>query len=157
GLGLEEIVKSVTLGYASLEHCPSSLHEDVLTMLVEAGTRWDPTLAIMGGHTLMFRQEPERLADIKLRTFTPEASIRAAKTGGLFGNMPANTLKLGWDERLANLRTAHRRGLKLQAGTDSLMTGTFFGASLHWELEHFAEAGLPPLEVLRLATIGAAA
>lgn len=37
------------------------------------------------------------------------------------------------------------------------MTGTFFGASLHWELEHFAEAGLTPLEVLRLATEGAAA
>src|SRR5262249_19019643 len=63
----------------------------------------------------------------------------------------------GWEERLGNLKKANARGLKLQAGTDCLMTGTFFGASLHWELEHFAEAGLTPLEILRLATAGAAA
>jgi imidazolonepropionase-like amidohydrolase len=157
GLGLEEIVKSVTLGYASLEHCPNSLYEDVRNMLAEAGTRWDPTLAIMGGHTLLFRQEPERLNDAKLRAFNSEASIRAAKGGGLFGNMPNEMLKTGWEERLGNLKAAHRRGIKIQAGTDSLMTGTFFGASLHWELEHFVEAGLTPLEVLHLATEGAAA
>jgi imidazolonepropionase-like amidohydrolase/Tol biopolymer transport system component len=157
GLGLEEIVKSVTLGYASLEHCPNSLYEDVRTMLAEAGTRWDPTLAIMGGHTLLFRQEPERLNDAKLRAFNSESSIRAAKGGGLFGNMPNDMLRTGWEERLGNLKAAHRQGIKVQVGTDSLMTGTFFGASLHWELEHFVEAGLTPLEVLRLATEGAAA
>ncbi len=36
------------------------------------------------------------------------------------------------------------------------MTGTFFGPSLHWELEHFVEAGLSPLEVIRMATADAA-
>jgi imidazolonepropionase-like amidohydrolase/Tol biopolymer transport system component len=157
GLGLEEIVKSVTLGYLSLEHDPSSLYEDVRTMLAKAGTRWDPTLAIMGGHTLLLRREPERLNDAKLRAFTPEASLRAAKGGGLFRNLPGEILNARWQERLANLRAAHRGGIALQAGTDSLMTGTFFGASLHWELEHFVESGLTPLEVLRLATAGAAA
>jgi imidazolonepropionase-like amidohydrolase len=102
------------------------------------------------------RQEPERLDDAKLRAFTPEVSISGARRGGLFGAMPSEMLKSGWQERLANLRAAHRHGIKVQAGTDSLMTGTFFGASLHWELEHFVEAGLTPLEVLRLATLGAA-
>lgn len=88
GLGLEEIVKSVTLGYTSLEHCPSSLYEDVRTMLAESGTRWDPTLAIMGGHTLLLRREPERLDDAKLRTFTPEPSIRAAKGAACLAACP---------------------------------------------------------------------
>jgi imidazolonepropionase-like amidohydrolase len=37
------------------------------------------------------------------------------------------------------------------------MTGTFFGQSLHWELEHLVEAGLKPLEALRVATAEAAA
>ncbi len=37
------------------------------------------------------------------------------------------------------------------------MPGIFYGSSLHWELEHFVEAGLPPLEVLRIATQEAAA
>jgi imidazolonepropionase-like amidohydrolase len=36
------------------------------------------------------------------------------------------------------------------------MIGTFFGASLHWELEHLVEAGLKPLDVLRIATKEAA-
>ncbi|MCH7532337.1 MAG: amidohydrolase family protein [Gemmatimonadetes bacterium] len=31
------------------------------------------------------------------------------------------------------------------------------GASLHWELEFFVQAGIPPLEVLRIATQEAAA
>jgi adenine deaminase len=36
------------------------------------------------------------------------------------------------------------------------VAGIFFGPSLHWELEYLAEAGLPTIEVLRLATEGAA-
>lgn len=157
GLSLEEIVKSVVLGFTSLEHGPNSLYEDVRSMLAQAGTRSDPTLSIMGGHTLLMRREPERLEDAKLRTFTPESAIRAAKSGGLFGRMPADTMNARWQNRLATLRMAHRHGIRLNLGTDSLMPGTFFGASLHWELEHFVESGLSPLEVLRLATLEAAA
>jgi imidazolonepropionase-like amidohydrolase len=48
---------------------------------------------------------------------------------------------------------AHRRGVKLHAGTDF---GCFYGAPLHWELEFLVEAGLSPLEVLRIATQDAA-
>ncbi len=36
------------------------------------------------------------------------------------------------------------------------MTGTFFGPSLHWELEHFVEAGFSPIEAIRMATADAA-
>jgi imidazolonepropionase-like amidohydrolase/Tol biopolymer transport system component len=150
GLSLEEIVKSVTLGYASLEHCPLSLNEDVKLMLAAAGTRCDPTLAILGGHGNLLRREPARLDDAKLRAFFTESFIRASGGGG-FPGMGAN-----WPARLAELRDAHRAGVRLHAGTDSLMTGTFFGQSLHWELEHLAEAGLTPLEVLRIATEEAA-
>ena len=50
------------------------------------------------------------------------------------------------------------RGVKLLAGTDASWGGAmpFFGVSLHWELEHLVEAGLPPLDVLRIATQHAA-
>jgi imidazolonepropionase-like amidohydrolase/Tol biopolymer transport system component len=149
GLGVEEIVKSVTLGYASLEHCPPmGLNEDVRLMLAAAGTRCDPTLAILGGHSNLLRREPERLDDPKLRAFFSESFIRAARGGGFPG--------MGGG-RFVDLGPAHRAGIKLHAGTDSLMVGTFFGASLHWELEHLVEAGLKPLDVLRLATEEAAA
>jgi Tol biopolymer transport system component/imidazolonepropionase-like amidohydrolase len=151
GLGLEEIVKSVTLGYTSLEHCPMSLNDDVQQLLIAAGTRCDPTLAILGGHSTLLRRDPKRLDDPKLRAFFSEPSIRAARSGGFPGFADA------WPGRLAVLRAGYRAGIKLHAGTDSLMTGTFFGASLHWELEHLAEAGLKPIEVIRLATQDAAA
>jgi imidazolonepropionase-like amidohydrolase len=58
--------------------------------------------------------------------------------------------------RFVDLGATRRAGVKLHAGTDSLMTGTFFGQSLHWELEHLVEAGLKPLDVLRMATEEAA-
>ena len=156
GLSTEEIVKSVTLGYAVLEHGPGNIADDLLQLLARAGTRWDPTLAIMGGHGLLLRDEPERLDDARFQTFVPEKSIREARGGGLFGRMPDSVLRANWKTRLARVRAAGARGVKLQAGTDSLMTGTFFGPSLHWELEHFVEAGFSPIEAIRMATADAA-
>jgi imidazolonepropionase-like amidohydrolase/Tol biopolymer transport system component len=156
GLSTEEIVKSVTLGYAVLEHGPSAMAEDLLQLLAAAGTRWDPTLAVMGGHQVLIRDEPQRLDDAYFRSFVPTQSIEEAKAGGLFGRMPEGMLRAAWRDRLARIRAARDRGVRLHAGTDALMTGTFFGPSLHWELEHFVEAGLPPLEVIRMATADAA-
>jgi imidazolonepropionase-like amidohydrolase len=66
-------------------------------------------------------------------------------------------LRGSWVERLAGIRAAHRRGVKLLAGTDAGNPGIFVGLSLHWELEHFVQADIPPLEVLRIATQEAAA
>ena len=50
GTSAEEITKGVTLGYATLEHSnlTNRLYDDVLQMLGAAGTRWVPTLALMG-------------------------------------------------------------------------------------------------------------
>lgn len=58
---------------------------------------------------------------------------------------------------LARVGEAHRRGVKLNAGTDPPNPECFFGPSLHWELARFVQAGLTPLEALRMATEEAAA
>jgi hypothetical protein len=128
-----------------------SLNDDLRQLLVATRTRCDPTLAILGGHSNLLRREPKRLDDPKLHSFFSESFIRGARGGGFPGTGAA------WQGRLTEISAAYRGGLKLHAGTDALMTGTFFGASLHWELEHLAEAGLKPIEVLRLATEEAAA
>jgi len=47
--------------------------------------------------------------------------------------------------------------VQLLAGTDAPCQECFSGASLHWELARFVEAGLAPGEVLRIATRDAAA
>ncbi|MFB3111485.1 MAG: amidohydrolase family protein, partial [Gemmatimonadales bacterium] len=159
GTDIEEITKSVTLGYLTLEHTPSPPpYDDVLKMFAAAGTRWVPTLAIYGGNALLLREEPERLEDAKLRAFTPERGILDAKRGGIWNPLGDNELRGQWRWELAAIHAAHRRGVKLQVGSDAnyLGTGVLLGASLHWELEYFVQAGIPPLEVLRIATQQAA-
>ena len=161
GLSVEEITKSVTLGYAGVEHTnlADRFYDDVLQMLALAGTRWDPTLAVMGGAALLLRDEPERLADLKLQAFTPASCIHFAQTESYMRAIDTRALRGSWVEQLTAIRTAHRRGVRLQVGTDpepgSLQC--FYGSSLHWELEFFVQAGLTPLEVLRIATQEAAA
>ena len=46
----------------------------------------------------------------------------------------------------------HKGGVTLVAGTDKAIPGH----SLHRELEFYVEAGLTPMEVIQLATLGAA-
>ena len=89
------------------------------------------------------------MEDAKFRAFAPEWC-----SFGEYSAIDTNSLR-GWQvESLASLRAAHRGGVKLQAGTDAQWCD--YGFSLLWELEHFVEAGLPPVEVLRIATQQAA-
>lgn len=152
--GVEEIVKSVTLGYSSLEHTltPSRPYSDVLQLLAAAGTYWNPTLSVRGGNALLLRDHPERLSDPKLQAFADPDELRSARMGFGFRGVGTQELRGRWVEQLASIREAHERGVKLLAGTDN----GFFGASLHWELEYLTQAGIPPLEVLRIATQQAA-
>ncbi len=152
---LELTTKSVTLGYASLEHTPTRdrLYGDVLQMLALAGTRWDVTLTVRSGNALLLRDEPERLADAKFRAFTPEWTIRWSQANRDMERAGDRGLRGYRVAQLASIGAAHRRGVKLLAGTDpTLANGVFTGSSLHWELEHLVQAGIPPLDVLRIAT-----
>ena len=129
----------------------SGQHDDVLQMLAAVGTRVVPTLTIQGGNSLLLRDEPERLADAKLRTFTPEWWLR--RSCGPH-SIDTTTLRGMWVQWLGSTRKAHGRGVKLQVGTDAEngVPTRFHASSLHWELEHFVRAGLAPFEVLRIAT-----
>ncbi len=49
------------------------------------------------------------------------------------------------------VRALHEAGIRLVAGTDAMP-----GFALHSELELYARAGIPPMQVLRIATLGAA-
>ena len=53
---------------------------------------------------------------------------------------------------LAELKRAYHSGVPLLAGTDSLNPEDNYGQALHEELQNFVRAGIPPIEVLRIAT-----
>ncbi len=158
GMSVNEITRSVTHGFASIEHTvfPTRIYEDVIRMLAASETRWDPTLAVVGGDSQLLRKDPARLSDPKLLAVTPPWAIETAKSAGYEKDMSDDTLNKAWTDQLASLREAHARGVKLAIGTDAPNPACFYGASLHWELEFFAAAGIPPIDVLRIATADAA-
>ena len=93
--------------------------------------------------------------------FRSEAARRAGQGGGGPNALGTATqsrpdLLEVFAPRFARLQGARRLGVPTTGGTDSLMGGVFFGLSLHWELAQFADAGYPPIEVLRMATMGGA-
>jgi len=60
------------------------------------------------------------------------------------------------EKSLQLVQAMHRARVPLLAGTDSLDAFVLPGLSLHQELELLVQAGLPPLEALRTATLNAA-
>ncbi len=156
GITPEEVTKSVTLGYADVFHARDPLYDDVLGMLAAAGTRWH-SLTLGVRTTLLLRDEPERLADEKLRAFNSEGRIRYGLATDPARVLSDTALRGRWVELLTTIRAAHRRGVRLLISTDAPIGELFHGSSLHWELEYFVQAGLAPLEVLRIATQEAAA
>jgi len=157
GISHEEIIKGITLGFFSLEHAPSSPNfDDVVQLLAAAGTRWDPTLAVMDGNSLLLRDEPEKLGDSKFKAYTPSSYIDFANSAGYNKALGIDTLRGNFSALLASVGNAHKLGVNLLVGTDAPNPEVFYGSSLHWELQRFVEAGLSPLEVLRLATETAA-
>ncbi len=163
GATLEEVVNAVTLGYTVIEHTTFLIpvHDDVLQLLAAAGTRWDPTLGMPGGAVgtaRLLRLQPERLEDPKLLAFTLPRAVAMAPY--LYPWVRASDLEHIWRVKLANVGEAHRRGIQLLIGTDVYVAGegdqAFVGSALHWEMEHFVEAEISPLEVLSIATRAAA-
>ena len=133
GNSVELSVKGVTQGYAGLTHW-RPFHDDLLQMFAVAGTRWEPTLR--AGTEVFFRRDPERFR---------KAWFRIPQMGDI---------ELGgrWAEQLRTVRMAYLRGIPLTPGTDNEDQGL----PLQWELEFYAEAGIPPIDILRFATKEAA-
>jgi Tol biopolymer transport system component/imidazolonepropionase-like amidohydrolase len=163
GLSVEEITRRVLWGSASVEHSGAifTTYEDGHRLLAAAGTRADLTLSV-GGGTLMRASDPEWLKNWRVLEYVPENTRRPGQgTGGPFAlgraDQPRDELLGLFKPRFDKIMAARERGVRFAGGTDALMGGVYFGLSLHWELAQFADAGLNPVEVLRMATEGAAA
>jgi imidazolonepropionase-like amidohydrolase len=151
GTTVKEVTMGVILGYATLEHAGFRYYDDVLQMLAEAGARWDPTVGNDIGDQLLLEAEPERVEREDFRAFVPASRVQRELAMG-DTTWKARTYPTIYAEQIASIGAAYLRGVGLLAGTDNPEHLAFAGVSLHWELEHLARAGIPPLEVLRIAT-----
>jgi Tol biopolymer transport system component/imidazolonepropionase-like amidohydrolase len=150
GLSGEQIIRSVILGFSTLEHNGPS-NDDIRKLLAASSVRIDPTLTIFMGARIPLAGDAPAL-DAKFRAYVPEGSLRAARPGGSISEAEW----AGWRETLARISREYRAGVKLLDGTDALMTGVFFGPSLHYSLQYLNSADVTTADVLRIATVGAA-
>jgi imidazolonepropionase-like amidohydrolase len=150
GLSGEQITRSVILGFSTLEHNGPS-NDDLRKMLAASGVKVDPTLTVFMGSRIPLAGDAPAV-DTKFRTYVPEGSLRAARPGGTISDAEW----AAWRETLARVSREYRAGVKLLDGTDALMTGVFFGPSLHYSLQYLNAADVSTADLLRMATIDAA-
>jgi hypothetical protein len=111
----------------------------------------DPTVSVFEG---MFASRKGEVSPVyaAINDRLPPQLRRGALTGGL-------PVPDGMDQRYRDsfqkmldlVGLMYREGITIVAGTDDLP-----GFTLHRELENYVRAGIPPAEVLRIATLGAA-
>ncbi len=151
GLSGEEITRSVILGFETLEH-HGPTNDDIVKMLAAAGVKSDPTIDLFAGVQVALAGNPPPAVDAKFRKYVPEQSIADAHPGGTLSQFQL----AAWKGTLSEIQRMYRGGVKMLDGTDALMTGAFFGPTVHYELRFLNQADIPAAEVLRLATLGAA-
>jgi Tol biopolymer transport system component/imidazolonepropionase-like amidohydrolase len=156
GLSPEEVTRHIILGFSSLEHSSSVAYEDILELAAAAGTSIDPTLNV-GNGALMRANEPDWESSWRVQEFVPEEARRTGGSGRGGGpGVTVEQLRARAKPQFDRLVRARQSGVNFLGGTDSLMGGVYFGLSLHWEIAQFVDAGFTPIDVLRMATQGAA-
>jgi len=122
------------------------------------GTWQVPTLATTYGRT--FIDDLSRREDPRLRYIPKDQREGWKPENDFFARFRTPEYvawqKRYWAETLKVVGAMHRAGVPILAGTDLSLAYVYPGFSLHDELAFLVEAGLPPLEALKAATIGPA-
>src|SRR5882762_10741792 len=104
---------------------------------------------------LRFLEEP-LIADTTPPWFLTELRVEAARTLTDAEKKDLERSATGFDEMKRNVKKLLDAGVLLAAGTDAPYPGVFQGEALHHELELLVDAGMTPLEAIRMATFNAA-
>lgn len=127
---------------------------DFIALLRARGTVVDPTLVAFEGLFLDLPKmpAPTYAAVLHRLPISWQRGIRAGG-GGLKASDGGAVLRnrLAFDRMVALVGDLHRQGVTIVAGTDAAA-----GLSYARELELYVQAGIPPQEVLRIATVNAA-
>ena len=126
--------------------------EEMVTALVEHGVTIDPTLISL--HTKFWGDDP-RYLDHPYQSVTPPSILAMWRRGSFTSDWTRadyTGARAAWPKMLAFVKLLHDRGVLLTTGSDIPNPWVIPGISLHEELRLLAAAGIPKLEVLRIAT-----
>ena len=117
--------EAVKAGVHSLEH-GYFIAPETLEMMAEKGIYWAPTVAAMANQS----RDPD----------------------GRFSAAQLAVIERNYKRHMEMTQFAHENGVKLTIGTDSGSYNVPHGSSFIREMEIFADAGIPFVEVWRIAT-----
>lgn len=132
----------------------------LMASMANSESWWVPTFSTL--RSAANANNAEFLADARLKFvpylienlfWSPDVGRAAKKGFDSEGNFVHGDL---YNKSIQQVGEAHKQGVKLMAGTDSLDSYVFAGSSIHDELIVFVEAGLTPLQALQTATISPA-
>lgn len=131
--------------------------EEMLTALAENNVTIDPTL--IAYHTKFWGDDPRYLNHPE-HHHVPAMILDGWQQGGLVSDWNEDDFtraKAAWPKVLGLTKRLFDRGILLTAGSDLPNPWVIPGVSFHEELQLLADAGIPPLNVLRIATLNGAA
>jgi Amidohydrolase family len=120
---------------------------DFVALLQRGPTVIDPTLTVFEGQFVQRQGEPNP-SYAAIAAHLPAAVQRDFRTNSMDVNESnVDRYRKSYAKMVAFVGMMHRAGIPLVAGTDAMP-----GFALHRELELYVKAGIPPGEVLRIAT-----
>ena len=141
-------------GFSGNEHAlpTAPLYRDVVELLARSGITYTPTLLVSFGgalpiYRMLFEERP--FDDPKLRMFFPLDDLFQRTATRLLA-FPKEDYQVR--EVASSAAAVLRAGGKVALGGH----GEMQGLQVHWEMKLFAEGGMAPHEILRIATINGA-
>ena len=156
-------------GFVTIEHMESivwhgladSLDEDKARQLArsiaEAGVTVDPTLLAHRNLVEVARSGGEFLSRDGVETLNPFITEVEQGVFQFWSSQPRDARREYDNFYLQAVKIFHEEGVTLVAGTDAGIFTNLPGRSLSRELELYSDAGLEPYEILKTATVNAAA
>lgn len=131
----------------------------VLDLMIKNGTVWDPTMVVYEGNRDLGRIRRMEWHD---RFTMPQLMLYWSPNPSNHGSYHANwktSDEIAWGENLkiwmSYVKTFFERGGTLTVGSDAGSLYALYGFSTIRELEVMQEAGLHPIDIIKIATVNA--
>ncbi len=150
--GVEHIRGTSRRGYSPKISQLSRSYDDVVQLLAASKMTLTPTIGIQGGFRLQTLRDRSWIDDPRIQRLYPPA---VAERWREQTRTPPTAAALEDAQRAVSpqertILNVFRAGGRIVAGTDAPINP--YGLSLLMEMENYAEAGMPPVDVLRSAT-----